>query len=610
MRQFRAESGLVSTIADDVNVASADHIPGLQGAIYNNISGRLSFLVKTPGTKTPCKITPIGNGSDFTFTCEDLSPIVFGDYMYLIPTVSQVFKTVTLDEDETYQICLCYEDVYEHEGEFTLGHPVDENGDEPEYGKNIKHSIALCLDVTTAPERHAITVATVTFDGDETITITDTEHLLKLKDIGLSQENNHPVSGFEVRSIPQVDIIRARASNDTTIDGHVDQTNMMNNRMYIETSWDYDEDVYCYQVRLQILNDSGVKIAHPTYRMIPSEEVDGRVKALLEIINSLKYEVSVRNISGNPNHRPGPWVSETLFAGVAEGDVQEPELYITTLQGDSNYSREPCLLDIEIIPDRNTPLPYHVQIFRTTSTTVRSSKAKDELIYEGSLENYLYIPTETEPFYIKARVVGPGGVCSPFVISDEMYSAPGVVSEKIGEEFVISVPISMYHSEGLYFTTPHHFRGDYENPHKLSTFHIPEIKARLKKMRFSSSGSCYTTNADEGIGGKIEIVVGQQGSFEWMSAGTGIEANTDAKLTIALSSTDASSDIKVFGYQAHQEFSAASYRRCNILTGEITMDNPWDGQVSIWAAISTDSDTTPWEVLLTGTLHMVFERDV
>jgi hypothetical protein len=81
------------------------------------------------------------------------------------------------------------------------------------------------------------------------------------------------------------------------------------------------------------------------------------------------------------------------------------------------------MLTINIDVPSAPPEPYFVQLFKISTFENVAAKLEPVLIYEGNpgTVQHLLMSDESEAVF-KARVVGPGGVCSEFVIDETGYN--------------------------------------------------------------------------------------------------------------------------------------------------------------------------------------------
>jgi hypothetical protein len=347
MKRFNAKDGLVSVIAEDVLA--------IQEAVSGNITDRLGIMIKRHGLKGDTSHTfdlsySWVSGSTFEVQCANVGPVIFGDYLYVFD--DSAFGTLsaqtTLSADQTKYIYLSRTINYtnDQEDNFEGGHPVDEDGNPPVSGYNIESEYALTLGVAAAsslPDGQIVILGTITRVGSSlTATIQDkrSDNALALEDFGLVIPNDDEIQDLTITPFFQNAAIRSRAASSSgTIDQTPSQVDMTANKLYLNVEWASMEDVFGYQVELQILDEQDRPAVSPTSMVVPHVDGEDAICAMLEVVPGLRYRVSVRSLASNPNHDPGPWTSENVYAGVPESIESEgvpvPELSVVSIHGDA-----------------------------------------------------------------------------------------------------------------------------------------------------------------------------------------------------------------------------------------------------------------------------------
>lgn len=599
MIRYRTEDGLVSIIADDV--------VAIQEAIYQNIADRLGIIIKHHGIKGDIthsfdlSYTYKGGLGLFRVECSNIGPVIFGDYIYITDLEEEVILTAQMlfDPYETKTIYLKRSLSYSNDQEdnFKPGHPVDENGDPPVSGYDIESQYVLELglaNIGSLPTDPIIILGTITRNGI-VATIVDhrRDNALSLNDFGLIQPNDTEIEDFQVTPLFQHSIIKSRATGDSSVNQTPSQVNMTVNRLYLETSWLPSDDVYAYQLQLQILDSQGRASLYPTSEIVSHIDGVDRISSYIEATAGVKYQVSVRSLSSNPNHDPGPWATETVYAGVPDltiaNAIPVPEIAVISVHGDGEIATVNHMVEISATPSESTPEPYYVQIFRLqsllTSYTTVSNEAN--LIYEGNATSFLYAIPPGATFYFAARTVGPGNICSSMVCFESGFIGSQLV-ENMPYEFVLDIPISIKWDMAT-------------NPMKLTNFYVPAPYCRLKKATFYSRGSLLVTTGDTTIG--IEMVIDKEGAFPWLDGETnGKTANTDRKFMI---------DDLIESIAASYIFTQEEYYQTG---GELSLSlsergTSWNDEdnITVWLS-EYDKDAGTSYLELSGKLRLVFER--
>lgn len=606
MIRFRAVDGLVSPIADD--------ILAIQDAVQQNIADRLGVIVKKHGVKGTTNdsfdLEVVYVGSDvFEITCSNIGPVVFGDYVYIAGDNRKLSTQATFASGATKYVYLVRDTEYSNDQEdnFKAGHPVDEDGNPPASGYNIESEEVLDMvmcDASVLPVDPVVLIATVTRVGiTEEATITDlrAKNALMLNAFGLTRPNVDAVQDMQLSCLYQHSIIRSQGLSSTDVNRTPSLTNMMSNRAFIEASWLPVDGVFGYQTRLQILDAQGRPQLKPIFEIVPNVTGVERVKTFLEAVNGLRCTVSVRTLSGNPNHDPGPWETQEFHTGAPDlsgtNPIPAPELFVISIHGENQGSAEQHLVEICATPSESTPEPHIIQIFKSSSPSTEGSAGISDaaMIYEGDAPAFMYCIPEGEICYFTARTVC-SDYCSSFAISEQQYEGP-MVSENIEPEFVLSVPIAIYRDT------------DDTIPFRILSFFPPAPYCRLKTLRFVSNGTMLDTE-DSLDTTLAELVVGVGGTFPFLGGETkGQYAETVTKLQ--WSAGDYHDQMPCVDQAVgHGVLSPEQYVQLDIDKGIPALDRVlWgeEDEVDIMFAMSEwVAETTG--IVVAGTLHMVFEK--
>lgn len=596
MIRYRAEDGLVSTIADDM--------AAIQDAVYQNIADRLGIIIKRHGIKGDLdhsfdlSYTYLG-GSTFRVECSNVGPVIFGDYIYIAKDVETLSSTALFSDGAKKVIYLKRVLTYSNDQKdnFKPGHPVDENGNPPASGYKIESQYNLELglaDNGSLPVEPVVIIGTIIRNGSEAV-ITDLrrDNALSLNDFGLVRPNNEEIENFCVKPLFQHSIIKSRAYANPSVNQTPSQVNMTANKLYLEVSWSAGKDVYAYQVQLQILDSQGRSILYPISEIVPHIIGIDRISTYIEVTSGLKYKVSARILSSNPNHDPGPWVIDTVYAGVPDlttpNVITPPELTVISVNGEEENTSVNHMVKINAVTPGGIPEPFYVQIFGLDAPLTSYSTVNDgaKLIYEGDAPSFLYSIDPGATLYFAARTVGPGGICSSLVCFEDGFTG-SQLTEKIPHEFVMEIPIA--------------FKWDMStNPIKLTRFYVPAPYSRLKSARFESRGSLLVTTGDNTIG--IEMVIDKEGSFPWLDGETnGKTANTNRKMLL-----DGLVESVASSYAFTQEEYYQGAGEFNPPVSEL--GSSWNGmdEITVWLS-EYDKGTGTSFLNLSGKLTLTFER--
>jgi len=525
--RYNAQDGLVSVLADDMTA--------IQDAVYQNISDRLGIILKRHGIKGDSghlfslSGLPGAAVDEFNIQCSGIGPVVFGDYIYVNYEEEGPLEVSTILANGSSKYLylkksLSYSN--DQEGNFKDGHPVDADGNPPASGYYIESEYELSLAASALgnlPTESIVILAKVTRapTGSELLFVDlRRRNALSINDFGLIQPNNTEIEDLSVSSLYQSNIIKSRSYSSDSINKAPSQTDMTANKLYFKVSWSSNEDAFGYQLQLQILDPQGKAALSPISEIVPHVEGEDKIYAHAEVIPGLKYRVSVRSLSGNPNHDPGPWTSEDVYAGVPDltESISIPEISVESVHGEGETSFVRHMVNINVTPSESTPEPYYIQIFRSpTALTGQSIVDSAIMIYEGNAPSFKFdIPPNTT-CYFSGRVVYPGNICSPMVHFEDSFIASKLV-EDVPLNFYVRIPIAIFWIEATD-----------QNPFKLASFQIPAPYCRLKGMEFRSHGSVILTTGDTKIG--IELVADVKGSFPFLDGATnGKTANTDRKI--------------------------------------------------------------------------------
>jgi len=599
MIRYRAENGLVSTIADD--------IVAIQDAVYQNIADRLGIIIKHHGIKGDIthsfdlSYTYMGGLGVFRVECSSIGPVIFGDYIYIANQREEMNLSIQIsfNPDETKTIYLKRSLSYSNDQEdnFKPGHPVDENGDPPASGYDIESQYVLELglaDIGSLPTGQIIILGTITRNGTmATIVDQRRNSALSLNDFGLIRSNDAEIEDFQVIPLFQHSIIKSRAAGNSSVNQTPSQVNMTVNRLYLETSWLPDEDAYAYQLQLQILDSQGRSSLYPTSEIVPHIDGADRISTYIEATAGVRYQVSARSLSSNPNHDPGPWATETVYAGVPDlttaNAIPSPGIAVVSLHGDGETATVNHMVEISATPSESTPEPYYIQIFKLTSPLTGSVTVSNDakLVYEGNAPSFLYAIPPGATLYFAARTVGPGNICSSMVCFEDGFIGSQIV-EKIPYDFVLDIPISIKWD----MTT---------NPIKLTNFYAPAPYCRLRKATFYSHGSLLVTAGDTTIG--IEIVIDKEGSFPWLDGVTnGKTANTDRKFKLE----NLLEDVAVTHVFTQEEYHQTGGSLSLSPTERGASWNDEDN-ITVWLS-EYDKDAGTSYLALSGRLRLIFEK--
>ncbi len=603
MIKYKVTDGLVSAISDDID--------GIQNAVYQNIIDRLGIVIKKPGIKGSSiysfELAWSYVGTDvFEVTCSNIGPVIFGDYIYITDASDALSVQATFAVSETKHIYLKRTLVYtnDQEDNFKPGHPVDENGDPPASGYNIESEYVLELGLGALPDSQVIILGTITRDGDEaTISSLLHKRALMLEDFALMRENTQRIQNLNVESIFQDNIIVARALSDTGVNRTPSRVNMTSNKLYLGLSWDFLEDTFAYQTRLQILNAQGYPVLKPSFSIIPQIKGEESIKTCFEVIEGVKYQVAVRSLSSNPNHDPGSWTTQEVYAGAPDlsgnNPIPAPELSVVSIHGAASVSSVPHLVRISATPSESSPEPYFVQIFKMPTPLQGNSIADDaKLIYEGNAPFFLYNIPEKEICYFAARTVCPGGLCSSTICVEDSYE--GNTIESPAREIDIQIPIAIEKTYGDSF------------PFRLFSFYPPTEGYALTKLKFFSAGSVLFASGSGDKWIKVDIAFGRTSPEDFLFINgdvNGTRADTRYKLSLGQTRT------YVFPTRTdptdNMELTAEEYGLLYASNGYM-LENapPWESgeEVNAWMTVY-DYSPDPWDTLIVaGTIHLVFER--
>lgn len=604
MIKYKVTDGLVSEIAEDID--------GIQNAVYQNIIDRLGIIIKTPGAKGSSthsfELAWSYVGADvFEVTCSGIGPVVFGDYIYITDASDTLSVQATFAVSETKHIYLKRTLVYtnDQEDNFKLGHPVDENGDPPASGYNIESEYVLELGLGALPDSQVIILGTITRDGDKaTISSLLYKNALMLEDFGIVQENTQEIHNLSVESIFQDYIIASRGLNSDEVNRTPSRVNMTANRLYLGLSWDILEDTFAYQTKLQILNAQGYPVLKPSFNIVPQIEGEESVETYLEAIEGARYQVAVRSLSSNPNHDPGPWLTQEVYAGAPDlsgsNPIPAPELSVISIHGADPISSVPHLVRISATPAEATPAPYFVQVFKMSSPLQGNNVADDaKLIYEGNAPFIMYNLPEKETCYFAARTVCPGGLCSTTMCTDDPYI--GNTIESPSREIEIRIPVAVEKVYGDSF------------PFRLFSFYPPAEGYVLTKIKFFSAGSVLFTSTGSGYA-NVDIAFGRTSPEDFLFVAgdvNGIKADTIYKLSLG-KTRDHNFPIRTDPTD-NMELTADEYGQLYASNGFLPENAPpWESteEVNAWMTVY-DYSPDPWDtIIVAGTIHLVFERMV
>jgi len=399
---------------------------------------------------------------------------------------------------------------------------------------------------------------------------------------------------------------------------------MLANKIYMDVSWIPTDDVFAYQVKLQLLDFHGNKIRQPHYKIVP--QVDGeRAKTLIEVIGGTKYLVSVRILSSNPNHDPGPWVSQEAYAGypdsLEELQIPAPTLSMMIRQEELRYDFEeyleeqygwsystPTIIQIDARPTEPTPEPNYIQIFKSEAPPPESGNmglGQGTLVYEGTARSYLHVLEEEETCYFSARTVCAGGFCSSVTSSPTPWTGKKFSSPE-DHTFVISIPISSVFDETSNF------------PRRLTKFDLPQPFCELHSWRFYSTGTIFVGAMAlpiQDMTENIQICTAKdwqidEGAFV-AGETNGFRVLDNASLHgIAASSFSSMYHQVAPGYFPHfLRSSQYSEAFANWSRGSAPWDQMWPGgdTIAVWLTMF-DWEYTTFDFVLSGTLHLVFRK--
>ena len=604
MRTYRAEDGLVSAIADDINE--------IQNAVYQNITDRLGIIVKNHGLK----------GSDaedfslafhyvginvFQITCSNIGPVIFGDYVCIAggDEVLSVDSTFATGQTKVLYVkkSLLYSN--DQEDNFLPGHPVDEDEIPPASGYNIESEHILELGISsssTLPTEQIVIIATATrINRDEIVFIDNRRsNSLAFNDFGLVQPNYEEIIGLQATPLLQDYIISSRSDQNEEVDKTPSHVNKSSNKVYAQVTWKPCDNTFMYQVRLQAIDDEGKKKGMPFFEIIPHIEGVELIETVIEVIEGLRYNVSIRSLSSLLNQDPGPWASSCFYAGRPVGNLVDicvsPELAVFRLNATSDEDYLPVVLQITAAVPSGAPFGSYVQIFKSITLPISgaSSQADAKLIYEGDSPRFLYCIPEGETVYISTRLVIPGKICSKITAFDEPFYGNNV-SEHVPREYSISVPLSFIRATSQTF------------PYKLFGFIAPSPHSKVRTMSFDSCGSYLNATADD-PNLQCEIALGVEGSFpfipgenEGQVAGTGDRLVwPSSNIPTKNGATPALTAEEYKQLDPNYSLRGSDYDNHEFVAGS---------EVSVWFTMSEWAATTA-SMIVAGTLTLVFNRHV
>ena len=596
MRQHKVRTGQVSVLASDINK--------VEEAVESNITDRLKAIVSKTGIKggeeTPFTFSysALGGGI-FQVSVSNLGPVIFPDRS-IVSESENLSTSVTLAKGEEKTVYLYRGTEYSNDqtGNFKPGHPVDADGAIPPQGDYIESAGVIQVLVVGGlafPDQKRILFGSIKNIDDLSLEFTDlrADNSVKLEDGGFYGDANTAPEGLEVESLYHHSLLQNSSSEDLNIASP--HTNMSANGLYLNVVWDYDPDSYCYEVKLQPIDEDGNIIGYPWFSLVPAENFELKTGTVFPACEGVRYEVGVRSLSNSPSHQPGLWATHVILAGATKsmnGDVEyaglgawdpvpAPSFTIEPLYPDDSLSL-PFILDINVTVQEQTPSPHFVQIFE--SGTPFQSAPSGDVAYEGSPGGIRILLQPGLSRYYAARVVGPGGICSQLVSCDTQFIAPAIVyPSNMPEEFVLTVPVSaQIYTTGVI-------------PKTLMAFYPPAGDVKLKGLAFRGHGTRIDTT-DPQLELKLQIAV----------TGTGVPMQDYARGKKLLCPGEiVLPDVPIVNSALPGKLE---YNEVDCLKGIVggPAFEPTEGIYILATAYKWDPGTTP-DIYISGELTMIFE---
>lgn len=504
--RFVIEDGYVGDLAED--------LARTQEAVCNNIQKRIYAMVSRTGIQMPSLdsfdiesvvCSPAGH-SEYTIkvSLHKLAMVLFPDYVAcdpdtLItsgedPEISGDMRTSTIPVNVF--VVLTRSPEYTNPGVWRPGYPEDS----PDQGENTMATLQMSLMLSLEPINDAthITLYELSVSG---FTYEVLEDFRMVRSLALRSTPGRPkpdkVSGLTLQSISQAGVLHDSAS----LGQHVFNTQSPHTNLYVNSfmmlvAWPTvggDNNIWAYDLKVQPLSGATqVPIGSMPLRYLiaanPGEEFH---EALVPAAEGVKYEVSVRAIDVHFPRIPGDWSDpQALIVGtdLVEDTPKAPSLTVAKL-----YESPPIYsVNVEVIED--PPKPFFVQVFRRNASGQSAPIGSGTLVYEGDAMNVRLIAGQGESPEFCARVVAPGGVCSPTTEWVAPYQdAGGYGNLYFAEKLQVAVPIiakivvdNASRSSGYSY---------------CAEFYPPAPGCRITDMSFVSAGSYlhYTTPSNPDV---------------------------------------------------------------------------------------------------------------
>lgn len=468
MEKYVIKDGLVRSLAEDAN--------DILDKSLSNIRASLGVFVRRPGIKLSSindfKILVELAAAQGKATLSGLNAIIFRDGTYCVPAAEVLVDYFSKASPEYYRLAVLRKSFsVDLEGVKTV----------------IPELVILRYDDTVAPalETSDIPLFLIDISGGVVGNIVADYRLdnsiLLVGDCDTAAPD--PPTNIEVTSVYQMQLLAQQGAAKKYVNIDSPHTNKSVAQVFTRIVWEsvnLDTGILLYQVSMTPLSKSGIEM--PNLAIIENVLPDPGTKQheiLIPSAEAVKYAIRIRAIDDSFARNVGEW-SDPIYTVVGTDllDSRPAAPDITISKRDN-----PTVLSINVSVASPPPEPYFIQVFKVIPS-FGSAPLRSDLIYEGGPGTIQLLLTEDDvEVAIRARVVGPGGVCSEMEIDDGPYSGT-YYSPSFGaaepRDKIISIPVEVTISS----------LGPGRDKFGLArTFRAPHPGGRVYRAEFFSKGS-------------------------------------------------------------------------------------------------------------------------
>jgi hypothetical protein len=402
MKKYIVNDGLISNISDDLTA--------IQECFLTNLQNSLRMFIKRTGIKiTDINIFDFAQIAAEEVQITNVGTIVWGDY-----EISSTPQTVTITypggwtwpAGQSYYVILSKGIITSELGSYEDGYGGVDN--------NKFETIITTASLAGYPlnDNDNITIYKLTMNNTGTVELTE-DYRNRVSLIVYGQEDTVTTTtptNVSVTSIFQRQLINESTGAWKTVNQVSPHINTSTSRIYFRITWNGNAPLY--EVKMSPIVDGQYPLEHADIKRIVSTK-----EAFIEATEGVEYSVSVRAL--DELHRPGTYSESTTLIAGSDLLATKPSPPAMAILNNQN----PTVLSISIDAINPPPKPYFVQLFKISGMLPYSMSLDPQLIYEGGPGTIqcLLLPNEIEAVF-KARVVGPGGICSEYVIDETGYN--------------------------------------------------------------------------------------------------------------------------------------------------------------------------------------------